>query len=81
MRRAADRRHGAGRARGRETAIGHQVRLSFANPPQVRQRIDAGASFDVAIAPPAVLDESAKAAKIVATPGRFHGAAKTGDKK
>lgn len=39
-----------------EAASGHRVTLTFATAPQIRQRIEAGAAFDVVIAPPAVLD-------------------------
>jgi len=39
-----------------EATSGHHVRLTFATAPQIRQRIEAGAAFDVVIAPPAVLD-------------------------
>ena len=42
-------------------ASGHRVALSFATAPPIRQRIEAGASFDVLIAPPAVLDELERA--------------------
>ena len=49
-----------------ETASGHRVTLTFATAPQIRQRIEAGAAFDVVIAPPAVLDALEKASKIVA---------------
>jgi molybdate transport system substrate-binding protein len=47
-----------------ETATGHHVALSFATAPQIRERIAAGAAFDVVIAPPAVLDELEASAKI-----------------
>jgi molybdate transport system substrate-binding protein len=51
-----------------EKASGHSVALSFAAAPQIRERIAAGESFDVVIAPPAVLD--ALAAKLVAEPAQ-----------
>jgi molybdate transport system substrate-binding protein len=51
---------------GFEKASGHQVTLAFATAPQIRQRVEAGAAFDVVIAPPAVLDELEQASKIVA---------------
>ncbi len=47
-----------------EKASGHRVVLTFATAPQIRQRIGAGESFDLVIAPPAVLDELEKAAKL-----------------
>jgi molybdate transport system substrate-binding protein len=49
-----------------ETASGHHVTLAFATAPQIRQRIEAGATPDLLIAPPAVLDALAQASKIVA---------------
>ena len=47
-----------------EKASGHSIVLTFATAPQIRQRIGAGESFDMVIAPPAVLDELEKAAKV-----------------
>ena len=47
-----------------EKASGHTVQLSFATAPQIRERVAAGAAFDVVIAPPAVLDELEAAARI-----------------
>ncbi|MEQ1682237.1 MAG: substrate-binding domain-containing protein [Burkholderiaceae bacterium] len=47
-----------------EKASGRSIVLTFATAPQIRQRIGAGESFDVVIAPPAVLDELEKAAKV-----------------
>jgi len=49
-----------------ETASGHHVTLAFATAPQIRQRIEAGATHDMVIAPPAVLDALAQASKVVA---------------
>jgi molybdate transport system substrate-binding protein len=42
----------------------HTVTIAFAPAPQIRMRIIAGETWDVVIAPPAVLDELAKAGKI-----------------
>lgn len=53
-----------------EKASGHTVALSFAAAPQIRERVLAGASFDLVIAPPAVLDDLEKAGKIAARPPR-----------
>lgn len=53
-----------------ETDSGHRVRLSFATAPQLRERIAGGATFDVAIAPPAVLADAAVAPKIAADAAR-----------
>ena len=47
-----------------EKASGHSIVLTFATAPQIRQRIGAGEAFDMVIAPPAVLDELEKAAKV-----------------
>jgi len=43
---------------------GHDVRISFATTPDMRRLIGEGATPDVMIAPPAALDEFAKAGKI-----------------
>ena len=40
-----------------EAASGHHVALGFASAPQIRERVGAGETFDVVIAPPAVLDD------------------------
>ena len=47
-----------------ERRTGHTVKISFAPAPQIRTRITGGETWDVVIAPPAVLDEFAKAGKI-----------------
>jgi molybdate transport system substrate-binding protein len=47
-----------------EKASGHRVVLSFASAPQIRERIGAGAAFDVVIAPSVVLDELESGARI-----------------
>ena len=47
-----------------ERRTGHAVKISFAPAPQIRTRITGGETWDVVIAPPAVLDEFAKAGKI-----------------
>ena len=49
-----------------ESASGHHVALSFASAPKIRERVAAGAVFEVVIAPPAVLDELESAARIAA---------------
>ena len=43
---------------------GNNVKITYATTPQMRQRIGAGETPDVVIAPPALLDELAKAGKI-----------------
>jgi molybdate transport system substrate-binding protein len=40
------------------------VKISFAPAPQIRTRVAGGEAWDVVIAPPAVLDEFAKAGKV-----------------
>ena len=47
-----------------EKQTGHVVRISFATAPQIRARVDGGETWDVVIAPPAVLDELAKTGKV-----------------
>ena len=47
-----------------EKASGHAIVLTFATAPQIRQRIESGAVFDVLIAPPALLDELEKTSKV-----------------
>jgi len=46
----------------RET--GTEVRIKFATAPAIRQRVGGGEAADVVIAPPAVIDELAKAGKL-----------------
>ena len=48
-----------------EQPSGHRVALSGATAPQILQRIETGASFDVVIAPPAVPDEIERAGRFV----------------
>jgi molybdate transport system substrate-binding protein len=47
-----------------EKGTGHTVKIAFAPAPQIRTRIAGGETWDVVIAPPAVLDELAKLGKI-----------------
>jgi molybdate transport system substrate-binding protein len=47
----------------RET--GHQMRLTFGVPAVLRQRVEAGESPDILIAPPAVIDPLIQAGKVV----------------
>jgi len=49
-----------------EAASGHHVTLGFASAPQIRERVGAGETFDVVIAPPAVLDDLEAQARIAA---------------
>src|SRR5215470_3965799 len=43
---------------------GNEVKITFNTAPEIRKRIAGGETFDVVIAPPAALDEFAKAGKI-----------------
>jgi molybdate transport system substrate-binding protein len=45
-------------------ATGHEVRISFATAPELRQRISGDEKADLLIAPPAVIDDLAKVGKI-----------------
>jgi len=47
-----------------EKQTGHVVTISFAPAPQILARVGGGETCDVVIAPPAVLDEFAKAGKV-----------------
>lgn len=51
-----------------EKASGHTVQLTFATAPQIRERVSAGAAFDIVIAPPGVLGDAEVAKKIDADP-------------
>jgi molybdate transport system substrate-binding protein len=45
---------------------GNEVKITFNTAPEIRKRIAGGETFDVVIAPPAALDEFAKAGRISA---------------
>jgi len=45
-------------------ASGHSVKIAFNTTPQIRKRIGDGEVHDVVVAPPAVIDEFAKAGKL-----------------
>ena len=45
---------------------GHAVKITFNTTPQIRKRIGGGETMDVVIAPPAAIDEFAKAGKVEA---------------
>lgn len=49
-----------------ERAQGHKVAINFVGGPAVQQQIDAGAAFDLVIAPPSVIEALSKANKVVA---------------
>jgi|SRR5215472_13866290 len=46
---------------------GNEVKIKFATAPAIRQRVSDGEATDVVIAPPAVIDELAKAGKLDAS--------------
>ena len=47
-----------------QKASGHQVSITFNTAPQIRKRLEGGEVHDVVLAPPAVIDEFAKAGKL-----------------
>ena len=61
-----------------ERESGNKVTIEFATAPEIRQRVAAGATADVIVAPPAVLDEIAKQGKIVAESRGFVGRSRMG---
>jgi molybdate transport system substrate-binding protein len=50
-----------------EKESGHQIKLQFNTAPQLRKRITDGEVWDVVLAPPAAMDEFAKAGKVEAS--------------
>ena len=42
----------------------HEVRITFNTAPQIQKRVGSGETWDVVIAPPAVIEEFAKAGKV-----------------
>jgi len=61
-----------------EHSTGTQVTVEFATGPEVRRRIEAGEAADVIVAPPAIMDEFAKAGKIVVESRGFVGRSRMG---
>ncbi len=47
-----------------EKMTGHTINVTFNTAPQIRKRIGAGDTFDVVVAPPAVIADFAKAGKV-----------------
>ena len=47
-----------------QKASGHQVSITFNTAPQIRKRLESGEVQDVVLAPPAVIEEFAKAGKL-----------------
>jgi molybdate transport system substrate-binding protein len=61
-----------------ERQTGSRVTVEFATGPEVRKRIEAGEAADVIVAPPAIMDEFAKAGKIDAESRGFIGRSRMG---
>ena len=61
-----------------ERESGNQVTIEFSTAPEIRQRVAAGETADVIVAPPAVIDEIAKQGKIVAESRGFVGRSRMG---
>ena len=57
--------HAASQAFEKQT--GNTVKITFNTAPELRKRMDAGAAFDVVIAPPAVIGDFATAGKLAET--------------
>jgi len=56
-----------------ERQSGNKVMVEFSTAPEIRQRVAAGETADVIVAPPAVLDEIAKQGKVVSESRGFVG--------
>jgi molybdate transport system substrate-binding protein len=61
-----------------ERESGNKVTIEFATAPEIRQRVAAGETADVIVAPPAVMDDIAKQGKIVAESRGFVGRSRMG---
>jgi molybdate transport system substrate-binding protein len=61
-----------------ERESGNKVVIEFATAPEIRQRVAAGETADVIVAPPAVLDDIAKQGKIVTESRGFVGRSRMG---
>jgi molybdate transport system substrate-binding protein len=61
-----------------ERESGNKVTIEFATAPEIRQRVAAGETADVVVAPPGVLDEIAKQGKIIADSRGFVGRSRMG---
>jgi molybdate transport system substrate-binding protein len=61
-----------------ERESGNKVAIEFATAPEIRQRVAAGETADVIVAPPAVLDDIAKQGKIVTESRGFVGRSRMG---
>ena len=61
-----------------ERESGNKVTIEFATAPEIRQRVAAGETADVIVAPPAVMDDIAKQGKIVTESRGFVGRSRMG---
>ena len=61
-----------------ERESGNKVTIEFATAPEIRQRVAAGETADVIVAPPAVMDDIAKQGKIVTESRAFVGRSRMG---
>jgi len=61
-----------------ERESGNKIAIEFATAPEIRQRVAAGETADVIVAPPAVLDDIAKQGKIVTESRGFVGRSRMG---
>ena len=61
-----------------ERSTGSRVTVEFATGPEVRKRIEAGETADVIVAPPAIMDEFAKAGRIAVESRGFVGRSRMG---
>ena len=61
-----------------ERESGSKVMVEFSTAPEIRQRVAAGETADVIVAPPAVMDEIAKQGRIVADSRGFVGRSRMG---
>lgn len=61
-----------------ERESGNKVTIEFSTAPEIRQRVAAGETADVIVAPPAVMDDIAKQGKIIAESRGFVGRSRMG---
>src|SRR3990172_5942420 len=61
-----------------ERESGNKVAIEFATAPEIRQRVAAGETADVIVAPPAVMDDIAKQEKIITESRGFVGRSRMG---
>jgi molybdate transport system substrate-binding protein len=61
-----------------ERESGNKVTIEFSTAPEIRQRVAAGETADVIVAPPSVMDDIAKQGKIIAESRGFVGRSRMG---